>query len=82
VGPGLLATTRLTVGSTVEFGAPSVIQVTGTGDPGVRSWDLTPDGTSIVRVVERTGGLTLQAPVHVVVHWFSELKAHVPVTTP
>ena len=74
VGPGLLATTTVTAGRTVEFGAPSLIQIPGAGNAGVRSWDLTPDGTSIVRVVETIGGLALQPPIHVVMNWSQQIE--------
>jgi len=73
VGPGLLVTTRVSAGNAVEFGPPTIVQIPGAGDPGVRSWDLTPDGTGIIRVVETNGGLALQPPIHVVVNWFTEL---------
>jgi eukaryotic-like serine/threonine-protein kinase len=80
VGPGLLATTKVSAG--VEFGTPSVIQIPGAGDAAIRSWDLTPDGTGIIRVVETLGGLALQPPINVVVNWFTELEARVPSARP
>jgi serine/threonine-protein kinase len=78
VGPGMLATAPVTTGTTVEFGAPSVVQIPGTGDVVVRSWDLTPDGQHIVRVIETDLDGTLQPPIHVVINWLDELKSRVP----
>jgi dipeptidyl aminopeptidase/acylaminoacyl peptidase len=78
VGPGLLATTTVDTRSAVEFGAPSVVQIPGTGDPLVRSWDLTPDGQHFVRVIETDLDGTLQPPINVVINWFEELKARLP----
>jgi Tol biopolymer transport system component len=78
VGPGMLATAAVDTRSTVEFGAPSVVQIPGTGDVQVRSWDLTPDGQHIVRVIETDLDGTLQPPIRVVINWFEELKARVP----
>jgi dipeptidyl aminopeptidase/acylaminoacyl peptidase len=78
VGPGMLATARVDTRSGVEFGPPSVVQVPGTGDVLVRSWDLTPDGQHIVRVIERDLEGTLAPPIHVVINWFDELQARVP----
>jgi len=82
VGPGLLASTRVSTGRTVEFGTPSVVQIPGAGNPAIRSWDLTPDGTGVVRVVETVGGLTLQPPIHVVLNWFTELESRVAAPQP
>jgi Tol biopolymer transport system component len=77
-GPGLLATVRVDTRSTVEFGTPSVVQIPGTGDVLIRSWDLTPDGQHIVRVIETDLEGTLAPPIHVVINWFEELQARVP----
>jgi Tol biopolymer transport system component len=77
-GPGLLATVRVDTRSTIEFGAPSVVQFPGAGDVLVRSWDLTPDGQHIVRVIETDLEGTLAPPIHVVLNWFDELQARVP----
>ena len=78
VGPGLLATTTIDTRSAVEFGAPSVVQIPGTGDPVVRSWDLTPDAQHFIRIIEKELDGTLQPPIHVVMNWFEELKARLP----
>jgi dipeptidyl aminopeptidase/acylaminoacyl peptidase len=79
-GPDLLATAPISIGSTVEFSAPSVVQIPGTGDPLIRSWDVTPDGQHIIRVIETNIDGTRAPPVVVVVlNWFEELKANVPV---
>ena len=78
VGPGMLATTAVDMQSAVEFGAPSVVQIPGTGDVLVRSWDLTPDGQHFVRVIETDLDGTLSPPIRVVVNWFEELKARLP----
>jgi dipeptidyl aminopeptidase/acylaminoacyl peptidase len=79
VGPGMLATTTVDTRSTVEFGAPSVVQIPGAGDVLVRSWDLTPDGQHIVRVIETDLAGTLSPPINVVINWLEELKARIPV---
>ena len=78
VGPGLLATTTIDTRSAVEFGAPSVVQIPGTGDPQVRSWDLTPDAQHFIRVIETDLDGTLQPPINVVINWLDELKARLP----
>jgi hypothetical protein len=78
VGPGLLATTTVDTRSAVEFGAPSVVQIPGTGDPPVRSWDLTPDGQHFVRVIETDRDGTLQPRPTSSINWFEELKARLP----
>jgi serine/threonine protein kinase len=78
VGPGLLATTTVDTRSAVEFGAPSVVQIPGAGDPLFRGWDLTPDGQHFVRVIETDLDGTLQPPIHVVMNWTEELKALLP----
>ncbi len=72
----------MTTDRAVEFGTPSIVQVPGAGDAGIRSWDLTPDGTGIIRVVETNGGLALQPPIHVVVNWFTELESRGASTQP
>ena len=77
-GPGLLATVRVEARSTVEFGAPSVVQIPGTGDVTSRSWDLTPDGQHIVRVIETDLDGARSPPINVVINWFEELRARVP----
>ena len=61
--------------SGVQFGAPSVVLIPGTGDALIRSWDLTPDGQHIVRVVETDLVGTLSPPINVVLNWFEELNA-------
>ena len=78
VGPGLLATTTIDTRSAVEFGTPVVVQIPGTGDVLVRSWDLTPDGRHFVRVIETDLDGTLTPPIRVVMNWFEELKARLP----
>jgi Tol biopolymer transport system component len=78
-GPGLLATAPITIRSTVEFGTPTVVQIPGTGDPLIRSWDVTPDGQHVIRVIETNVDGTRAPPINVVVNWFEELKARVPV---
>jgi serine/threonine-protein kinase len=75
VGPGMLATTAVDTRSGVQFGAPSVVQIPGTGDVSVRSWDLTPDGQHIVRVIETDLAGSLSPPINVVLNWFEELNA-------
>jgi hypothetical protein len=77
-GPGMLATAAINTRSTVEFGAPSVVQIPGTGDVLVRSWDLTPDGEHFVRVIETDLGGSLSPPINVVINWSEELKARLP----
>jgi hypothetical protein len=72
VGPGLLATTTVDTRSAVEFGAPSVVQIPGTGDPLLRSWDLTPDAQHFVRVIETDLDGTLQPPINAVMNWFED----------
>ena len=74
-GPGILATTAVDTRSGVQFGAPSVVLIPGTGDALIRSWDLTPDGQHIVRVVETDLVGTLSPPINVVLNWFEELNA-------
>jgi serine/threonine-protein kinase len=78
VGPGLLATTTVDTRSAVQFGAPSVVQIPGTGDVVVRSWDLTPDAQHFVRVIETDLDGTLSPPINVVINWTEELKRLVP----
>ena len=75
VGPGMLATATVDTGSVVQFAAPSVVQVPGTGDPSIRSWDLTPDGQHIVRIIETDLAGSLSPPINVVLNWFEELNA-------
>jgi hypothetical protein len=59
----------------VRFGAPSVVQIPGTGDVSIRSWDVTPDGQYIVRVIETDLAGSLSPPINVVLNWFDELNA-------
>ena len=79
VGQGMLASTRVNTSSTVDFGPPTVVRIPGAGDASFRSWDVTPDGRSIVRVIEADAGPALSPPIHVVLNWFEELKARTPV---
>ena len=62
--------------------SPASASAAGGGDPLIRSRDLTPDGTGIVRVIETVGGVTLQPPIHVVLNWFTELESRVPSPQP
>ena len=78
VGPGMLAAAAVDTRSIVQFGSPSVVQIPGTGDPSVRSWDLTPDGHHIVRVIETDLAGSLSPPINVVLNWTEELKQRVP----
>jgi hypothetical protein len=75
-GPGLLASAPVTMRSAVEFGVPTVVQIPGSGDVLIRSWDITPDGQHIVRIIERDqeGAPT----INVVLNWSEELKRRLP----
>jgi Tol biopolymer transport system component len=75
IGPGMLATAAVDTRSIVRFAVPSVVQIPGTGDPSVRSWDLTPDGRHIVRVIETDLAGSLSPPINVVLNWTEELNA-------
>jgi dipeptidyl aminopeptidase/acylaminoacyl peptidase len=78
VGPGMLAAATVDTKSAVRFGAPSVVQIPGTGDVSIRSWDVTPDGQYIVRVIETDLAGSLSPPINVVLNWFDELNATTP----
>jgi hypothetical protein len=78
VGPGMLASAPVTLGSTVEFGTPTVVQMPGVGDRATRSWDVMPDGQHLVRVIETNHDGTSVSPIHVVVNWLDELKRRLP----
>jgi hypothetical protein len=48
---------------------------------GARNWDVAPDGKHFVQVVGSIGDAEAGAggQIHVVLNWFQELKARVPV---
>jgi hypothetical protein len=69
----------------LSFGRPTPLPIEGTIHPlAQRNYDVTPDGRQLLVVVSAAprpadaGGAAQH--INIVLNWFEELKAHVPVT--
>lgn len=65
-----------------SFGAPAATAIKGFISTGARNYDLSPDGKQLAIIVPESGSDSSTSgaePMHVVLNWFEELKARVPI---
>ena len=82
-GPGLFATVRVTGRtSTLTFGTPTVVARATrmrVGGAQLRTWDLMPDGRTMVSVINPNASQSSAAvQLNVVLNWFETLKTREP----
>jgi len=86
-GPQRIGVVRINTRPTLSFGEPFVFSTAGlqSKDPAnnPRVWDIAPDGKQLIGVTDATesaaSGEAATQQIEVVLNWFTDLKARVPV---